>query len=154
MKAHRTMSEVMEASIDPDVEGIKEVANYWVGRSVNDIVYKAWQKKMGDSYADLIDGRKGKVAVLPDVNGTVFKTQTIFSPKILNDGLSGIIRKAKAEKEKAINSGQFVPNSYNAIYHKTVILDMMVMTCEALIKYAKRHVRACQGLSAQGERPG
>jgi formate C-acetyltransferase len=153
MKAHRTMSEVMEASIDPDEEGIKEVANYWVGRSVNDIVYRAWQNKMGDSYADLIDGRKGKVAVLPDVNGTVFKTQTIFSPKILNDGLSGIIRKAKAEKEKAINSGQFVPNSYNAIYHKTVILDMMVMTCEALIKYAKRHASLARDLALKENDP-
>jgi len=136
---HRTMSEVMMASIDPDEAGIREVANYWIGRSVNDIVYRAWQNKMGDSYTDLIDGRKGKVAILPDVNGTVYKTQTIFSPKIMKDGLGGIIRRAKEEKEKTIQSAQCVPNDYTAIFHKTVILDVIVMTCEALIKYANRY---------------
>jgi pyruvate formate-lyase/glycerol dehydratase family glycyl radical enzyme len=138
-KTHRTMSEVMMATIDPDEAGIKEIANYWVGKSVNDIVYKAWQNKMGDSYTDLIDGRRGKVAILPDVNGTVYKTQTIYNPRIMKNGLSGIIRQAKEEKERAINSAQFVPNDYTAIFHKTVILDVMVMTCEALIKYARKH---------------
>ena len=138
-KVHRTMSEVMEASIDPDIEGIKEVAKYWVGKSVNDIVYKAYRNKMGDSFTDLIDGRRGKVAVLPDVNGTVFKTQTIFSPKMMKDGLRGVILKAREEKEKTLNESQFVPHSLNAIYHKTVILDAMIITCESLIKYAKKH---------------
>ena len=138
-KAHRTMSEVMMASIDPDEEGIKEIARYWVGRSVNDIVYKAWQTKMGDSYTDLIDGRKGKVAILPDVNGTVYKTQTIYSPKMMKDGLTGVIKRAKEEKEKTVQSAQYVTNDYTAIFHKTVILDVMVMTCEALIKFAKKH---------------
>jgi pyruvate formate-lyase/glycerol dehydratase family glycyl radical enzyme len=138
-RTHRTMSEVMMASMDPDEEGIKEVANYWVGRSVNDIVYRAWQNKMGDSYTDLIDGRKGKTAILPDVNGTVYKTQTIYNPRIMKDGLSGIIRKAKEEKKKTISSAQFVSNDYTAIFHKTVILDVMVMTCEALIRFARKH---------------
>jgi len=138
-KAHRTMSEVMMASIDPDEAGIKEVANYWVGRSVNDIVYKAWKTKMGDSYTDLIDGRRGKVAILPDVNGTVYKTQTIYSPKMMKDGLAGVIKRAKEEKEKTLQSSQYVPNDYTALFHKTVILDVMVMTCEALIKFAQKH---------------
>lgn len=152
-RSHRTMSEVMMASIDPDEEGIREVANYWIGRSVNDIVYSALKNKMGDSYTDLIDGRKGKVAVLPDVNGTVYKTQTIFNPKVLNDGLGGIIRRAKEEKEQTINSAQFVPNSYNAIFHKTVILDVIVMTCEALIKYARRHAELARKMAQEESDP-
>jgi pyruvate formate-lyase/glycerol dehydratase family glycyl radical enzyme len=138
-KTHRTMSEVMMASIDPDIAGIKEIANYWVGRSVNDIVYKAYETKMGESYKDLIDGRKGKVAVLPDVNGTVYKTQTIYNPRIMKDGLSGMIKKAKTEKQKTLQKSQFVPNDYTAIFHKLVILDVMIMTCEALIKFARKH---------------
>ena len=101
-RTHRTMSEVMMANIDPDTEGIKEVANFWVGRSINDIVYQAWQQKMGDSYTELIDGRRGKVAVTPDVNGTVYKTQTIFSPKIMYEGLANRIRKIQEEKEKTL----------------------------------------------------
>jgi formate C-acetyltransferase len=138
-KNARTMSEVMSATIDPDEAGIKEIANYWVGKSVNDIVYKAYETKMGESYKDLIDGRRGKVAVLPDVNGTVYKTQTIYNPRIMKDGLGGLIKKAKAEKQKALQKSEFVPNDYTAIFHKLVILDVMIMTCEALIKYAGKH---------------
>jgi pyruvate formate-lyase/glycerol dehydratase family glycyl radical enzyme len=145
--------EVMEASIDPDIEGIKEVAKYWVGKSVNDIVYKAYRNKMGDSYTDLIDGRKGKVGVLPDVNGTVFKTQTIFSPKMMKDGLRGVILKAREEKEKTLNASQFVPNSLNAIYHKTVILDAMIITCESLIKYAKKHADLARSMAEKESDP-
>jgi pyruvate formate-lyase/glycerol dehydratase family glycyl radical enzyme len=138
-KNARTMSEVMSATIDPDEAGIREIAKYWVGKSVNDIVYKAYETKMGESYKDLIDGRKGKVAVLPDVNGTVYKTQTIYNPRIMKDGLGGIIKKAKAEKEKTLQKSQFVPNDYTAIFHKLIILDVMIMTCEAIIKFAGKH---------------
>jgi pyruvate formate-lyase/glycerol dehydratase family glycyl radical enzyme len=147
-KAHRTMSEVMAARIDPDEEGIKEIANFWIGRSVNDIVYRAWQQKMGDSYVDLIDGRKGKVAVLPDVNGTVYKTQTIFAPHIMKDGLGGIIKRAKEEKQKTLDASQYVPNDYTAIFHKTVILDVMIMVCESLIKYARKHAKLARKMAA------
>jgi pyruvate formate-lyase/glycerol dehydratase family glycyl radical enzyme len=147
-KAGRTMSEVMLAHIDPDEEGMKEVADYWVGKSVNDIVYRAWEQKMGESYTELIDGRKGKVAVLPDVNGTVYKTQTIFSPKIMKDGLGGIIRQAKEEKEKTLEASQYVPNDYTAIFHKTVILDVMVMVCEALIRYARKHAALAREMAS------
>ena len=147
-KAGRTMSEVMLAHIDPDEEGMKEVANYWVGKSVNDIVYRALERKMGDKYTDLMDGRKGKVAVLPDVNGTVYKTQTIFSPKVMKDGLSGIIRRAKEEKGKTLAESQYVPNDYTAIFHKTIILDVMIMVCEALIKYARKHAALAREMAA------
>jgi pyruvate formate-lyase/glycerol dehydratase family glycyl radical enzyme len=152
-KAGRTMSEVMLANIDPDTEGIKEVANFWVGRSVNDIVYKAWQQKMGDSYTDLIDGRKGKVAVLPDVNGTVYKTQTIFSPKIMSEGLAGRIRRIKEEKEKTLKESRFTPNDYTHIFHKTVILDVMTLTCEAIIKYARRHAELAREMAGKEMNP-
>jgi pyruvate formate-lyase/glycerol dehydratase family glycyl radical enzyme len=152
-KSHRTMSEVMAAKIDPDEEGIKEVANFWIGRSVNDIVYRAWQHKMGDSYVDLIDGRKGKVAVLPDVNGTVYKTQTIFAPHVMKDGLRGIIKRAKEEKQKTLDNSQYVSNDYTAIFHKTVILDVMIMVCEALIKYARKHADLARKMAATEKNP-
>ncbi|OGO08086.1 MAG: hypothetical protein A2Y92_03175 [Chloroflexi bacterium RBG_13_57_8] len=152
-KTHRTMSEVMAARIDPDEAGIKEVANFWIGRSVNDIVYKAWQNKMGDSFTDLIDGRKGKVAVLPDVNGTVYKTQTIFAPHIMKDGLGGVIRRAKEEKQKSLDTSRFVPNDYTAIFHKTVILDVMIMVCESLIKYARKHADLARKMAAAEKNP-
>ncbi len=64
-KNARTMSEVMSATIDSDEAGIREIAKYWIGKSVNDIVYKAYQQKMGDAYTELIDGRRGKVASCP-----------------------------------------------------------------------------------------
>ena len=152
-KKGRMMSEVMLASIDPDEDGIRDVAKFWVGRSVNDIVYRALEQKMGPSYADYIDGRKGKVAILPDVNGTVYKTQTIFSPKIMKGGMSGIIKRAKEEKEKTINTSHFVPNDYTAIFHKTVILDVMVMVCEAMIKYAKKHAELARKMAASEKDP-
>jgi pyruvate formate-lyase/glycerol dehydratase family glycyl radical enzyme len=152
-KTRRTMSEVMLASIDPDEEGMREIANFWVGRSVNDIVYQAWQQKMGDSYVDLIDGRQGKTAILPDVNGTVFKTQTIFSGKIMTGGLGGIIRRATEEKKKTIETSEYTPNSYNAIIHKTVILDMIIMTCEAVIQYARKHADLARKMAVAEKDP-
>ncbi len=57
----------------------------------------------------------------------------------MNDGLGGIIKKAKAEKQKTIQKSQAVPNDYTQIFHKLVILDMQIMTCEALIKFARKH---------------
>jgi pyruvate formate-lyase/glycerol dehydratase family glycyl radical enzyme len=152
-KTRRTMSEVMLATIDPDEEGMREIANFWVGRSVNDIVYRAWQQKMGDSYMDLIDGRQGKTAILPDVNGTVFKTQTIFNGKIMTGGLGGIIRRSAEEKKKTIDTSKYTPNSYNAIIHKTVILDMIIMTCEAVIKYARKHADLARKMAAAEKDP-
>jgi len=50
---------------------MREVAKYWIGRSVNDIVYRAYENKMGEKYNEYLEGRRGKVGVLPDVNGTV-----------------------------------------------------------------------------------
>jgi trans-4-hydroxy-L-proline dehydratase len=146
-KKGRMMSEVMLATIDPDEEGIRAVANFWIGKSVNDIVYRALETKMGPRYMDYLDGRKGKVAVLPDVNGTVYKTQTIFSPKVMKGGLRDLIKRAKAEKEKTINESKFVQNNYTSIFHKTVILDVMVIVCEALIKYSKRHAELARKMA-------
>src|SRR4030042_1886142 len=108
---------------------------------------------MGDSYTDLIDGRKGKVAVLPDVNGTVYKTQTIFAPHIMKDGLGGVIRRAKEEKQKSLDTSRFVPNDYTAIFHKTVILDVMIMVCEALIKYARKHADLARKMASTEKDP-
>ena len=149
-KTHRTMSEVMLASVDPDEAGIREVANFWVGRSVSDIVHKAYEQKLGPDYMTLMDRRcKGKVGILPDVNGTVYKTQTIFSGKIMqNGGLKGLIQRAKAEKIKNSAECQYVPNNYTAIYHKNIILDVMVMSCEAIIRYARKHAELARQMAS------
>lgn len=152
-KVHRTMSEVMMASVDPDEAGMREVANFWAGRSVKDIVYRAYENKMGEKYTEYLEGRNGKVGVLPDVSGVVYKTQTIFAPHILKDGLGGIIQKARAAKEKTLRESQAVPNNYTAIYHKTVIHDAMVITCQAIIKYAHKHAALALSLAEKENDP-
>ena len=151
-KVYRTMSEVMMATMDPDVEGIKEVARFWVGKSVMDIVRQALQREVGDNYYQLMEG-KDNVGVLPDPNGTVYKTQTIFNPKIIQEGLGGIIQRARAEREKAVAEGQYVPNSHTAIYHKTVILDVIIMACEAVIKYAQKHAELAREMAKAEKNP-
>lgn len=152
-KTHRTMSEVMMASVDPDEAGMREVANFWIGRSVKDIVFRAYENKMGEKHTEYLEGRNGKVGVLPDVNGTVYKTQTIFAPHILSIGLGGIINKARAAKEKTLRESQAIPNFYNGIYHKTVIHDAMVITCEAIIKYAHKHAALARSLADKEDDP-
>jgi hypothetical protein len=126
---------------------MREVANYWIGRSVNDIVYRAYESKMGEKYAEYLEGRRGKVGVLPDVNGTVYKTQTIFAPHLLQDGLGGLIQRAQAAKAQTLRESQAVPNNYTAIYHKTVIYDAMVITCQAIIEYAHKHAALARSLA-------
>lgn len=151
-KSHRMMSEVMSATMDPDAEGAKEIANFWVGRSVMDIVNAAMKRELGDNYRVLQEG-PGNVGVLPDVNGTVYKTQTIFSPKVLKKGLSGVIRRSREEKEKTFNAAEFVPNSKSAIYHKGIILDAMIITCEALIRFARKHAELSRSMAQKESDP-
>ncbi|HEX2965538.1 MAG TPA: pyruvate formate lyase family protein, partial [Syntrophorhabdaceae bacterium] len=149
---HRMMSEVMAATMDPDVESITSIANFWVGRSVMDIVNAAMKRELGDDFRVLQEGPEN-VGVLPDVNGTVYKTQTIFSPRILKDGLAGFIKKAREEKERTLGKAEYIQNSKSAIYHKSVILDAMIITCEALIRFAKKHAELARHMAQKETDP-
>lgn len=149
----RTMSEVMGASMDGDEEDFRTLANFWVGRSVNDIVHRAWQREMGDAYKDLIGGRDGKVYVLPDVNGTVYKTQTIFNAHVLQHGLKNIKAQALEEKEKAKGAKGESAAFFPAIYHKMVIADVIIMVCDAMVRYANKHAALAARMAQQESNP-
>ncbi|MGA1792263.1 MAG: pyruvate formate lyase family protein, partial [bacterium] len=137
------LSEVIIASVEEEDRNIlKESASYWVGRSTHDIVHEAWRRELGKEYFDLLDD---KVRVIESSIVVSPKPSTIFNPGTLMQGLSYIINRSSDEREKTINSvGQSSPQ---ASYHKIVVLDAIIITCKALIKFADRHSEAANNMA-------
>ena len=150
-KRYRTMSEVMFATIEPDQEAaVGETARYWVDRSMRDVVNKAWRRRNGEEYAKLLgDG----VRVFTDTVGIVAKSQTVFSPRVLKEGLNGIIQRAREEKEKTLSSIHYSSTLSPAVYHKVTILDCIIIACEAMIRFAKRHAELARRLAKKESDP-
>jgi len=136
-KRMNTMSEVMTASIDPEDEAvIEESANFWLGQSIRDMVNATRRRHAGENYAELLDNG---VRVMTDSVGTTGKNQAVFNPRIIKKGLNDTIERAKAEREKVLDSFKAFPAHPEKVYHKLAVLNEIIITCEALVRFARKH---------------
>ncbi|MDD5701629.1 MAG: pyruvate formate lyase family protein [Dehalococcoidales bacterium] len=144
-KQVRTMSEVMSASIEPEEEvAMREAAQYWMGKSIRDRVETSRMRQNGKQYLDLIDNG---VRVMTDSVGAVGKNQGNFNPRIIREGLQPTIDRAKQEKAKVMQSWCTFPRDSFARYHKIAVLDSIIIVCEAIIRFARRHAELARQMA-------
>ena len=94
------LSEVVTAKIEnEDEKFLEEDANYWVGRSTRDAVNSAWQRELGKEYLDLADNGVRVYDHNVDVSP---KGSSSFNPRVLREGLKGIMARAIIEKNKLV----------------------------------------------------
>jgi trans-4-hydroxy-L-proline dehydratase len=146
-----SMSEVMFANMEPEEEKVaKEAALYWKNNSVLDIVRTQRLRQNGPDYWKLMgDG----VRVFTDTVGVTSKNQAIFNPIVLRMGLNGIIERAKNEKDAVNKSWCTFPPNPRELYHKTAVLDGIIIVCEAVIRYAKKHAELAREMAGKESDP-
>jgi pyruvate formate-lyase/glycerol dehydratase family glycyl radical enzyme len=133
----QTLSEVMLASIDVEQKALlEEAAHYWVGQSVQDIMYETWRRELGQDYLDLLDD---DARVIESVINVAPKGPSMFNPRVLKEGLNGTIARAKGEKELMRHSTGNDSQMSTSRFHKMVILDSIIIACEAVIAFARKH---------------
>jgi pyruvate formate-lyase/glycerol dehydratase family glycyl radical enzyme len=146
-----TMSEVMTASIDPDEEAnIVEASHYWLGQSIRDMVNATRLRHLGDKYAEILDAG---VRVMTDSVGVTGKNQAVFNARIIRLGLNETIERAKAEREKAFTSLTRFPKNPGTIYHKIAVLDEIIIACEGVINYARKHSQLAREMAKTEKDP-
>lgn len=120
---------IKEARIDEkDKKSLLEDANYWKGIAPADRIYDLWQEIFGGKIRDLEKVRAHMgIALQPVVS------RCADYEKVLKLGLKGIIKEIEEELEKVsmFNSVSEI-NKYN-------LLKGMIITCEAVINFAKRY---------------
>jgi formate C-acetyltransferase len=150
-KQVRTMSEVMSASVEPEeAAAMEEAARYWIGKSIRDRVEISRLRQNGEKYLELID--KG-VRVMTDSVGAVGKNQGNFNPRIIREGLLPTIERARQEKEKVMKSWSTFPKDPFPLYHKVAVLDSIIIVCEAIIRFAKKHAELAKEMAAKEADP-
>ena len=146
-----TMSEVMFANMEPEeLQGAVESARYWKDQSILDIVRNQRLRQSGPDYWKLLgDG----VRVFTDTVGLTGKNQAIFNPIVLRMGLNGIIERAKKEKDEVNKTWCTFPPNPQQLYHKVTILDMIIIICEAVIRFAKKHADLAREMAEKESDP-
>jgi pyruvate formate-lyase/glycerol dehydratase family glycyl radical enzyme len=146
-----TMSEVMFANMEPEEEkDAREAALFWKNNSVLDIVRTQRLRQNGPDYWKLLgDG----VRVFTDTVGVTSKNQAIFNPIVLKMGLNGIIERAKKEKDAVNKTWCTFPPNPRELYHKTAVLDGIIIVCEAAVRYAKKHAELAREMAKTEKDP-
>jgi trans-4-hydroxy-L-proline dehydratase len=146
-----TMSEVMHAKMEPAEEkGAIDSALYWKDQSILDIVRNQRLRENGPNYQELLgDG----VRVFTDTVGLTGKNQAIFNPIVLRMGLNGIIERAKKEKDAVNKTWCTFPPNPDELYHKTTILESIIIICEAMIRFAKKHADLAREMAKKETNP-
>jgi formate C-acetyltransferase len=132
-----TMSEVMYTNIeDEEKEGALETAKYWQGQSLYDVVKAQRERQVGPDFWKLMgDG----VRVFTDSVGVTGKNQALFNPVVIEMGFEAIIERAKNERDKVHSSWNSFPPNPRELYHKIDILEGIIIVCEAIVRFAKKH---------------
>ena len=131
------MSEVVSAGTEEEERKLlEEAAHYWVGKSMRDIINEAWRRELGEEFFNMIDEKTRVYEIGINIGP---KGSTTFNPRVLKEGLNGIIARAKYEKKRTVSSCGGWPSLSPTIYHKTIVLNSIIIACEAVIQYAKKH---------------
>ena len=147
----RKLSDTASTNIDPeDAKLLKEDCQYWVEHmpKVN-YVQESIREELGEGHFDLMFDRgavfEGRaVRVNPDrglFQGWGAFGGGIAQPNalVIHKGLNHIIALAKAEMAKMMDSGASMPGASTAAMRKYYLLKSIIVSCEAIIVYAKRH---------------
>jgi formate C-acetyltransferase len=142
------------SDIDPeDLEKLRQDAHYWKERRPeHNFVLRALEEDMGDpeflntffDRACIFEGRAPRV----DPDRGLFQGFGAFAgsdvgptAKVINSGLNHVIEFAEAELEKMRKEGAGVKQGVSnaSAWRKYWFIKAMIVTCKALIGYAKRY---------------
>ncbi|HLA82510.1 MAG TPA: pyruvate formate lyase family protein, partial [Thermoleophilia bacterium] len=161
----RKLSDISSTAIDPeDLRRLKQDAEYWVAH-MNPVNYvnEALREELGDSHFDLMfdhgmifEGR----AVRENPDRGLFQGWGAFgggvgqpSADVINRGLNFVIGRARAEMEQMKASGAMLPGSSAAALRKYYLLKSIIVECQAVIIFARRHSDLAAQLAAKEADP-
>lgn len=129
---------------------LKEIAEFGKCMSVRELVRAALRREGLGEYIEMgCDG----VRVIDTPIEWAGHPLPIFNPRVYKEGLNGIIARAKAEKEKVYASPGKLGDISPAIYDKLVTLNGIILTCDALIRFAKKHAELARSLANKKTNP-
>jgi pyruvate formate-lyase/glycerol dehydratase family glycyl radical enzyme len=142
-----------------------EDARYWVEHLPPENEYNSMREELGEEYLDILEGG-GKDPTL-DVGATVIESAPLrrglrfgfphndfeFDVRLLNRGLKGCIARARAEQEKMDKLGYGLPAPSTVAYDKHVLLKSVIMSCEAIIDFARRHAKLARSMAKKESNP-
>lgn len=161
----RKLSDISTTNIDPgDLRLLKEDAEYWVEHmpKVN-YVNEALKEELGEEHFNLMFDRgmvfEGRaVRVNPDRG--LFQGWGAFgggiaqpNMKVIHNGLNHVIDLARAELAKMAESGAGLTGPSTSAFRKFYLLKSCILSCEAIIAYAKRHAELAQSLAEKSSNP-
>jgi len=115
---------------------------YWKGRTVQDVLLPLWRERWGDLVEDGIKTRMAFNFDVPAPHGR----QVVNFPKVLHQGLSGIIKEAQGIlKDHLVRSHEDL--------HKKYFLEAVIISLNAVITLAKRYATLLKETSFKEKDP-
>ena len=139
-----TDRETYKLDINPeDRKVIAEVYDFWKDKTTRARSLKLWREKWGSWPIDAHED--GLIYI--DTPGSVAAGRRISDyPKVLNKGLRGVIVEAKEELKKLdITTSDDIDKKF--------FLEAVVISCNAVIKFARRYARLAKELAEKESNP-
>jgi pyruvate formate-lyase/glycerol dehydratase family glycyl radical enzyme len=150
----RMRSATDPSEIEPEEERIlREDALFWdkyLPRE--DYLVEEMRRQLGEGYFELLRDR-ARVFDLPAPQRELMLRNApapTLNLRILRDGLNSVIARARAEQKNMSSQSPHVPAEG---YHKHILLDSMIIACEAVIEFAKKHAELARKLASEESDP-
>jgi len=108
------------------------------------------RREFGDEYFDLLNNRAMVLGNEPPVRERRIGEGT-FSTLIVREGLNSVIARAKAELEKT--NSRPLPHVSADGYRKSVFLRSIIIACEAVIGFSRRHAQLALQMASEEADP-
>jgi pyruvate formate-lyase/glycerol dehydratase family glycyl radical enzyme len=133
-----------------DLDRLEKDATFWASRVAPDYINRAIVEKLGEDHLELLADRS---MVFEDYFAMADLSRGIFNQGfsgswagmpapnsyVLDTGLRAIIDRAKAEMANMQSEGFDLTSSDSASSHKYLLLESIVISCQAIIDWANRH---------------
>ncbi len=154
----RNMSDQVAATIDEeDMKALKEETEYWVNHLPPDYIHDALEKELGEQHFELMNDascvlegpylrKHSERGLFADVGawGGVLAVHE----EVVDAGLGTIIQTAKDEIEKMKSEGIDFTKEGTDAYDKYNLIQAIIISCEAVIKWANRYSEEAKRLAA------
>jgi pyruvate formate-lyase/glycerol dehydratase family glycyl radical enzyme len=148
----RIRSDRSAAEVEPEEERIlKEDLLFWDKYlPAENFVTTELRREFGEEYFDLLNNRAMVLGNEPPVRELRIGEGT-FSLAVLRDGLNSVIARATVEMEKA--RSPHLPHVTAEGYRKIILLRSMIIACEAVIGFSKRHAELASKMAGEESDP-
>ncbi len=125
-----------------DRDMIMKDLKYWKGKTVRDVLLPLWKEKWGNLIEDGVKTRLSFAFDTPAPHGR----QVVNFPKVLNQGLLGIIAEAKEQIESHLILS-------NEDLHKRYFWEAVIIALNGVIALAKRYADLARSMAQEESSP-